>query len=85
MVNLLFSIFYNLCAVDFKITEKTKIYDWVNEVFYDIEKGTLVQPKSYFVYDKNQVLSKEMNVENAYVIEYKGHELYNTSRNERFV
>ena len=74
LVNLLFSIFYNLCAVDFKITEKTKIYDWVNEVFYDIEKGTLVQPKSYFVYDKNQVLSKEMNVENAYVIEYKGHE-----------
>ena len=74
LVNLLFSIFYNLCAVDFKITEKTKIYDWVNEVFYDIEKGALVQPKSYFVYDKNQVLSKEMNVENAYVIEYKGHE-----------
>ena len=74
LVNLLFSIFYNLCAVDFKITEKTKIYDWVNEVFYDIEKGTLVQSKSYFVYDKNQVLSKEMNVENAYVIEYKGHE-----------
>ena len=74
LVNLLFSIFYSLCAVDFKIMEKTKIYDWVNEVFYDIEKGTLVQPKSYFVYDKNQVLSKEMNVENAYVIEYKGHE-----------
>ena len=74
LANLLLSIFYSLCAVDFKITEKTKIYDWVNEVFYDIEKGTLVQPKSYFVYDKNQVLSKEMNVENAYVIEYKGHE-----------
>ena len=65
LANLLLSIFYSLCAVDFKITEKTKIYDWVNEVFYDIEKGTLVQPKSYFVYDKNQVLSKERNGENA--------------------